>query len=87
MKELLPERVLEIPKVGLLGSLFLRGIESQRHELRETVFRRPRSDWQRYVNRSWLEPYLSATQTIQFGHTILWRVIGYELWYRQLIRS
>ncbi|MCH7665137.1 MAG: hypothetical protein IH936_04310 [Acidobacteria bacterium] len=87
MKGLLPERVLESGRVGLLGTFFLRGIESKRNELRESVFRHPRSDWQRYVNRSWLEPYLSASESIRFGHTILWRVISYELWYRRLIRS
>ena len=85
MKGLLPDRVFESDRVGLLGPFFLRGIESKRQELRESVFRRPRSDWQRYVNRSWLEPYLAATKSIQFGHTILWRVISYELWHRRLI--
>lgn len=83
----LPERVLESPRIGLLGSFFLRGIELRREDIRETVFRRPRSDWRRYVRPEWLEPYLSATRSIAFGHTILWRVISYELWYRRLIRG
>jgi hypothetical protein len=86
MKELLPTTVLDSGGVGLLGSFYLRGIESQRREIRQTVFRHPRSDWQRFVKRSWLEPYLEATGAVQFGHTILWRVISYELWQRQLIR-
>ncbi|HUP42885.1 MAG TPA: asparagine synthase-related protein [Thermoanaerobaculia bacterium] len=83
----LPERVLESERVGLLGSFFLRGIESSREELRESLFRRPRSDWRRYVRPEWLEPYLSATRSVTFGHTILWRVISYDLWYRRLIRA
>ncbi len=87
MKGLLPDRVLEGGRGGLMGSFFLRGIESRRPEIREAVFRHPRSDWQRYVERAWLEPYLEATGSIQFGHTILWRVISYELWQRRLIRS
>ncbi|HUP41613.1 MAG TPA: asparagine synthase-related protein [Thermoanaerobaculia bacterium] len=82
----LPEAVLESERAGLLGGFFLRGIEARREELRETVFRRPRSDWRRYVRAEWLEPFLSATRSIAFGHTILWRVIGYELWHRRLIR-
>lgn len=84
---LLPERVLEGGRAGLLGSFFLRGIELRREELREDVFRRPRSDWQRYVRREWLEPYLAAGGPIAFGHTILWRVIAYELWYRRRVRE
>ena len=85
MKELLPAAVLESRTVGLLGAFFLRGIETRKGELRATVFRHPRSDWQRYVERAWLEPYLDATESIRFEHTILWRVISYELWQRQLI--
>lgn len=80
----LPEGVLEAPRRGLLGSFFLRGIELRREEILETVFRRPRSNWQRYVRREWVEAYLAATGEIAFGHTILWRVIGYELWSRRL---
>ncbi|HLE84935.1 MAG TPA: asparagine synthase-related protein [Thermoanaerobaculia bacterium] len=82
----LPETVLESERTGLLGGFFLRGIEASREELRETLFRRPRSDWRRYVRAEWLEPFLSATRAIAFGHTILWRVISYELWHRRLIR-
>lgn len=80
----LPEPILEGRRIGLLGSFFLRGIEDRRADLRETVFRHPRSDWQRWVERAWLEPYLDATRSIGFGHTILWRVISYELWHRRL---
>ena len=87
MRGLLPARVLDSGTVGLLGSIFLRGIESRRSDLREAVFRQPKSDWRRYVKRSWLEPHLQATASIDFGHTILWRVICYELWYRHLLRS
>lgn len=83
----LPERILESERAGLLGAFFLRGIELHREDLADDVFRRPRSDWQRYVRREWLEPYLSATRSIAFGHTILWRVISYELWWRRLIRG
>ena len=85
MRERLPDRVVNSGRVGLLGDFFLRGIEIQRQDLLETVFRHPRSDWQRYVTRDWLEPYLSATRSIEFGHTILWRVISYELWHRRLM--
>ncbi len=85
MRALLPERVLKSGRVGVLGDYFLRGIELNRQDLREFVFRHPRSDWPRYVERSWLDPFLSATQSIEFGHTILWRVISYELWHRHLI--
>jgi hypothetical protein len=49
------------------------------------VFRRPRSDWQRYVDPRFLEPSLAATGATRFEHTILWRVISYELWQRRLI--
>lgn len=87
MKDRLPDRVLASPRVGLLGWFFLRGIELNRDQIRATVFQRPRSDWQRYVNRAWVEPYLHATGKIAFGHTILWRVISYEHWYRRLIRQ
>ena len=87
MRGLLPHEVLESGQGGLLGPFFLRGIDSHRKEIRERVFRRPRSDWQRYVARSWLEPYLEATGAVRFGHTILWRVICYELWQRRLIRA
>jgi asparagine synthetase B (glutamine-hydrolysing) len=86
MRSSLPERVLKSGRVGLLGDYFLRGIELNRQDLREFVFRHPKSDWPRYVNQSWLEPFLSATQSIEFGHTILWRVISYELWVRHLIK-
>lgn len=84
LRGLLPESVLEGPRVGLLGSFFLRGIELRHKEILDTVFRHPRSDWPRYVRREWLEPYLSATRSIRFGHTILWRVVSYELWHRRL---
>ncbi len=87
MRGRLPERVLHSGTVGLLGSFFLRGIERRRSDIRRLVFRRPRSDWQRYVKRRWLEPYLEATGSIDFGHTILWRVISYELWIRRQIGS
>lgn len=80
----LPRRVLASPRVGLLGRFFLRGIEDNRPMVNELVFRRPRSDWQRYVRREWLEPHLAATDTVCFGHTILWRVISYELWCRRV---
>lgn len=84
LQGLLPESVVEGERGGLLGGLFLRGLELHRDDIRETVFRRPRSDWQRYVRREWLEPHLAATGGLTFGHTILWRVIGYELWQRKL---
>jgi asparagine synthetase B (glutamine-hydrolysing) len=80
----LPDGVLHAPRGGLLGSFYLRGIELRRREIRETVFHRPRSDWRRFVRREWVEPYLEATGAIRFGHTILWRVISYELWHRRL---
>ena len=83
-RDLLPARVLQSYRVGLLGAFFLRGIEENRQWLTESVFQRPQSDWQRYVRRDWLEPHLSATDAICFGHTILWRVISYELWYRRV---
>jgi asparagine synthase (glutamine-hydrolysing) len=82
---LLPARVLEGGRSGLLGSFFLRGIERERRWIEDRVFRHPRSDWQRYVDRGFLEPFLAATGSIRFEHTILWRVIGYELWQRRLI--
>jgi hypothetical protein len=63
----------------------LRGIELNRGKIEELVFRDPKSDWPRYVRRSWLEPFASATLPLEVGHTILWRVISYELWYRFLI--
>ena len=84
MKNLLPARVLESGRVGSLGAFFLRGIERNRQAIFETVFQRPQSDWQRYVRREWLEPYLTATDAINFGHTILWRTISYELWFRRI---
>jgi asparagine synthase (glutamine-hydrolysing) len=80
----LPRRVLESPRVGLLDRFFLRGIEENRRMVEESVFDRPRSDWQRYVRREWLAPHLAATGSICFGHTILWRVISYELWCRRV---
>ena len=80
----LPRRVLESPRVGLLDRFFLRGIDQNRQMVDELIFRRPRSDWQRYVRREWLEPHLAATESICFGHTILWRVISYELWWRRV---
>ena len=83
----LPETVLEGPRGGLLGSLFLRGLERHRKVAHELVFRRPHSDWPRYVRREWLEPFLSDTRTLAFGHTILWRVLSYELWQRRLARG
>ncbi len=86
MQGLLPDGVLQSGRTGLLGAVFLRGVESNHQDLRERVFRHPRSDWQRYVERDWVEPYLSATGSISFGHTILWRVISYENWYRKLIQ-
>lgn len=81
----LPERIVESPRTGMLGALFLRGLELRRDELREILFRHPRSDWRSYVRRDWLEPYLDQTGAIAFGHTILWRVVSYELWHRRLI--
>ena len=84
MAGLLPARVLQSYRVGLLGAFFLRGIDESRHWLTESVFQRPQSDWRRYVRRDWLEPHLTATDSICFGHTILWRVISYELWYRRV---
>jgi len=84
MRALLPEQVLTSGRVGLLGDYFLRGIELNRQDVRDLVFLHPKSDWQRFVNRSWLEPFLSATQPVESGHTILWRVISYELWCRRL---
>ncbi|HUP25885.1 MAG TPA: asparagine synthetase B family protein, partial [Thermoanaerobaculia bacterium] len=85
LRGLLPKEVLESPRIGLLGTFFLRGIELRRDDLRQTVFRHPRSDWQRFVRREWLEPFLENTGAIAFGHTILWRVICYELWTRRLV--
>lgn len=84
LRQRLPEEILEGERGGLLGGVFLRGIELHRTEIRERVFRHPRSDWQRWVRRAWVEPYLEATRSIAFGHTILWRVIGYELWIRRV---
>ena len=85
LEQLLPARVLESGRVGLLGDFFLRGIEQHRREILESVFRRPQSDWQRYVKRDWLRPFLAATDSIGFGHTILWRTISYELWFRRIL--
>ena len=84
METRLPPRVLESGRVGLLGDFFLRGIEQNQPEILESVFRRPQSDWQRYVRRDWLRPFLASTDSIGFGHTILWRTISYELWFRRL---
>ncbi|MDX1503670.1 MAG: asparagine synthetase B family protein [Thermoanaerobaculia bacterium] len=83
----LPEEVVEGGRTGLLGGFFLRGIEARRADLRRLLFERARSDWPRWVRREWLEPYLSPSRSIAFGHTILWRVIGYELWCRRLARG
>lgn len=83
----LPEPVLASGRVGTLGAFFLRGLARHREMVRETVFRRPRSDWQRFVERGWVEPYLAAEGPVCFGHTILWRVISYELWRRRLIEG
>jgi asparagine synthetase B (glutamine-hydrolysing) len=82
MKGRLPERVLNSKRVGLLGWFFLRGLEQNRKMIKDLVFMHPRSDWPRYVKRAWLEPYLLNNE-IAFGHTILWRVICYELWCRR----
>lgn len=79
----LPVDVLAAGRGGLLGGLFLRGLELRRGDLRDTLLERPRSDWQRYVRRDWLAPYLAGGRTISFGHTILWRVLCYELWVRR----
>jgi asparagine synthase (glutamine-hydrolysing) len=84
LRGLLPAAVVDGGRSGLLGSFFLHGIERRRDELRESVFRRPRSDWQRWVRREWVERFLDDTRSLAFGHTILWRVIGYELWQRRL---
>jgi asparagine synthase (glutamine-hydrolysing) len=84
METRLPSRVLESRRVGLLGDFFLRGLEEHQREILESVFRRPQSDWQRYVRRDWLRPFLAATDSISFGHTILWRTISYELWFRRV---
>lgn len=84
MTERLPNRVLESGRVGLLGDFFLRGIEAHRPMITDLLFRGPRSDWQHFVRREWVEPFLSATESITFGHTILWRVISYELWARRV---
>lgn len=84
LRGLLPAEILEGERGGLLGRFFLRGIELHHADLRQMVFRRPRSDWQRYVRRAWLEPHLEDTRSITFGHTVLWRVISYELWCRRL---
>jgi asparagine synthase (glutamine-hydrolysing) len=83
----LPEPVLASGRVGTLGAFFLRGLARHRDEVRETVFRHPRSDWQRFVDRGFVEPYLAAEAPVRFGHTILWRVISYELWQRRLIEG
>lgn len=83
----LPEPVLASGRVGTLGAFFLRGLARHRDEVRETVFRHPRSDWQRFVDRGFVEPYLAAAGPVRFGHTILWRVISYELWQRRLIEG
>ena len=80
----LPDEVVEGGRSGSLGPFFLRGIELARDELRETVFRNPRSDWQRWVRRGWVERHLDDTRSIAFGHTILWRLISYELWWRRI---
>lgn len=86
MRGLLPDHVFDSPPVGLLGTFFLRGMEINKDVIRDMVVRNPRSDWRRYVKEPWIEPYLSETRRISFGHTILWRVISYELWYRRLIQ-
>jgi hypothetical protein len=80
----LPERVLNSGRVGSLGGFFLRGIEANRSLVEELVFADARSDWRRYVRRDWLRPFLTDTREIAFGHTILWRVISYELWWRRV---
>lgn len=68
----------------MLGEYFLRGIEINSQGLEDLLLRRPYSDWPRFVKRSWLAPYLENTEKVAFGHTILWRVICYELWCRRL---
>lgn len=87
-RDLLPASVIEGERTGVLGALFLRGLGLRRESLLEDVFRRPRSDWPRYVRRDWLERYLpdgrATARPLAFGHTILWRVISYELWVRRL---
>ncbi len=85
MRGSLPDQVVKSSRVGLLGDYFLRGIELHSELVQELVFRRPKSDWPRFVKRSWLEPFASSNQSIEIGHTILWRVICYELWCRHLI--
>lgn len=83
-RDRLPPEVLASDRVGLLGDLFLRGIDEHRKLVEELVFRRPFSDWRRYVSRDWLYPHLESTDTLIFGHTILWRTISYELWVRRV---
>jgi asparagine synthase (glutamine-hydrolysing) len=84
----LPREVLEGGRSGLLGGLFLRGLTLARDEIADKVFRRPLSDWKRWVRPDWVEPYLpdgsaGSARTPAFGHTVLWRVIAYELWHRK----
>ncbi|MCU0304037.1 MAG: asparagine synthase-related protein [Thermoanaerobaculales bacterium] len=84
LRDRLPAQVLECGRVGSLGPFFLRGIDRNRGLVRELLLERPRSDWQRYVRRGWLEDHLGSTGTLSFGHTILWRTISYELWCRKV---
>lgn len=80
----LPDRVLTSARVGELGWLFLQGIHKNRSFVRHILVERPRSDWSRFVSRDWLLAHSRGDGPICFGHTILWRVICYELWLRRL---
>ncbi len=88
LRGLLPPEVVDGPRGGLLGGVFLAGLEANRALLHDRVLRNPRSDWPRYVRREWLEGVFPAASgggaKIGFSHTILWRVICYELWRRRL---
>lgn len=84
LRDRLPPEILDGSRSGLLGAFYLRGLAARREALREMLFAAPISDWPRWVRRDWLEPYLDDLDRICFGHTILWRVIGYELWIRCL---
>lgn len=84
LRGLLPEEVLPTGRNGLLGGFFLRGLRARRDAVRELLLERPFSDWARYVRRDRIEPYLDDLERVRFGHTILWRVLCYELWLRRL---
>ena len=86
LRGLLPEALLRSPRVGVLYSLYRRGLRRESVQI-VPLLTGPDATWPRYVRRERLATYLAGGEIEPANERLLWQCVSYELWRNGLRRA